>query len=444
MSAKVGSASSCRVGTSDVLAHKGRTMWWERQEHEQQRRELQRVREQGAVVAATTQDFANYSRTQRTTGLPHGDRMNNKEHVSQPPESKIPGVAAREVHPQESPTIAIPALQSQQDNQSSNSARTTTPEGTGLLRAPSLTKNMISPIVKGTPQSSSSRKDAWLDPRPASQGFEHDDRIVAQRDAKIVLLQKQVDVLKAALREKGLTDCETTLSSLFSTDGSEVTRLQLDLDQAHRQLKEGRISLEDLQKKQRQDIQDLRNMYEQVVHTSATHEEEAARLRQVVRNKEEMLLTWQRSHGELEEELDRTIVNASQLRGARDSEQEERDKEAESLHKRLLECTKQNDTVRKDRDKRIAELHELKAVMAGHEGVLKTMKEALREAEYSHERILGELEKAQAEANSLRQEVVALQNDAMSQQVRLCLHTCITTLLCASSALDNGGLGRWT
>ncbi len=405
-------AAPADLSSSDLLADKRLNM---RREAGGQAKIGVRHQEE-LIVAALPQDPVTHSRTQLHDGKDPSDLQ------------VAPGssVAAPEAQPKSAVRISISSASPQKESQSCSSARATTPEGT-IQRAHSLTKNTISPIVKGTPKSSSSTtrsetRDLWPEPKPVSQGFEHYERIVAQRDAKIGLLQKQVDVLKATLREKGLVEAEKTLAGLLSSNDnsrSQFNQLQVDLDDARRELEREQAAVGTLKKKQAEDIQELRNMHERVVNESAEHQMNAERLEEMMQHKDDVLLMWQRSHGELEAELDRTVVKLSQLQGARDTELEDHTKEADSFHKRFLESTKAHDAVRKDRDNLVAELNELKAVMAGHEGVVGKMQDARREDDTARHRLLQELESAQSEANSLRQEVVALQAQAMSHQTDL-------------------------
>jgi chromosome segregation ATPase len=87
------------------------------------------------------------------------------------------------------------------------------------------------------------------------------------------------------------------------------------------------------------------------------------------------------------------------------------------FHKSMLEHTKQLDVVRKDRDNVAAELHALRGVLEGHEGVVAKLQAVRKEEERARERLSRELEGTQAEANKLREEVVILQNQAVTHKV---------------------------
>jgi len=202
------------LSSSDLLADKRLHMLWEAVG---QAKVGDRHTEE-AIVASPTQDPVNHFRAQL-----HDGKGPNDELVAQGM------VAASEAKPPPAVRISVPSASFQQESQSCPTARTTTPEG-AVQRAHSLTRSTLSPIVKGTPQSSTSttRNDVWPDPKPASQGFEHYERIVAQRDAKIGLLQKQVDVLKAALREKGLVEAEQPIPHGYSPDMPGFFRLLRD------------------------------------------------------------------------------------------------------------------------------------------------------------------------------------------------------------------------
>jgi len=311
-------------------------------------------------------------------------------------------------------------------------AAAATPEAISIQRESSLTKNMISPIVRRTPQGSMAvgHGSAWPEPTAASlpgPDFQNYERLVAQRDAKIGILEKQVEVLQGALREKGLDEAEQTLTGLLSNGdhvSNELTQVQAELEEARKETQLERENVDKLKKKQLDDIAELRKMYEDVVHERERHREAVARLEEELRQKDEALLTWQRSHGELENELDQTIVKVTQLQKTHSSERESHMKEAETFHKSMLEHTKQLDAVRRDRDNVAAELHELKGVLDGHEGVVTKMQTVRKEEERAREWLSRELEATQAEANKLREEVVLLQNQAATHKVLMPVAAC--------------------
>jgi DNA repair exonuclease SbcCD ATPase subunit len=306
-------------------------------------------------------------------------------------------------------------------------------EAISIQRAPSsLTKNMISPIVRRTPLGSVAvgHGCAWPDPKvappdalqSAGPDFQNYERLVAQRDAKIGILEKQVEVLQGALREKGLDEAEQTLTGLLSSGdhlNHALTQMQAELEGARKETQQQRENVDKLKKKQLDDIAELRKMYEDVVHESERHQQSVLRLEEEVQQKDEALRSWQRSHGELENELDQTIVKVTQLQNAHSRERECHLKEAEMFHKSMLEHTKQLDIVRKDRDNVAAELHALRGVLEGHEGVVSKLQAVRKEEERARERLSRELEATQAEANKLREEVVILQNQAVTHKVLL-------------------------
>ena len=311
-----------------------------------------------------------------------------------------------------------------------------------IKREPSLTKNMISPIVQRTPHglTTADHGTVWPDPKqvlqplpaeatksgdgvatkPGTPECRNYERLMAQRDAKIGILQKQVDVLKASLREGGLDDAERMLTGLLSTGdtvNNELSQLHAELNAARKQVLQEQENVAIFKEKQVEDMKEVRKMYAEVVQESEVRQEAVMRLEDLVRQKDEALVSWQRSHGELEEELGRTIVQVSQHQNAQNQDQQERSKMVEAFHKSTLDQAKQLDAVRKDRDNLAADLHELKGVLSGHEGLVAQFQERRKNEELAAEKLFRELETTQAEANSLREELVTLQQQTMTHKV---------------------------
>ena len=422
---------------------RGWSEWHELQEREQAKaRERARARQE-AIAAALAQDYANRSITRRVwdTPLPGNaaspSRAESQAGVHDQPTLQISDPELASVGSRSQPVRPTSAPSSDTvlhvANTAMADAAAAISEAISIQRAPSsLTKNMISPIVRRTPLGSVAvgHGCAWPDPKvappdalqSAGPDFQNYERLVAQRDAKIGILEKQVEVLQGALREKGLDEAEQTLTGLLSSGdhlNHALTQMQAELEGARKETQQQRENVDKLKKKQLDDIAELRKMYKDLVHESERHQQSVLRLEEEARQKDEALLTWQRSHGELENELDQTIVKVTQLQNAHSREREDHLKEAEMFHKSMLEHTKQLDVVRKDRDNVAAELHALRGVLEGHEGVVAKLQAVRKEEERARERLSRELEGTQAEANKLREEVVILQNQAVTHKVLL-------------------------
>ena len=263
--------------------------------------------------------------------------------------------------------------------------------------------------------------DVALHLAPGVTEFQNYERLVTQRDAKIGILQKQVDMLQASLREKGLEQAEKALSSLITTTESsnaELMRLQLELEEARKATEQERYNVEKLQKKQAEDVKEIRKMYEELVHENSRQQEILMQHEDTIRQKDEALLTLQHSYGQLEGELDCTVVKVSKLQSALSDEQGNHSKQAEIFHKTVLDHMKQLDAARKDRDNLSTELCDLKSVLAGHEGLVAKLQSGRRQEDSARERLMQELEAAQVESNLLRDEVVMLQSQVNTHKVQ--------------------------
>ena len=263
--------------------------------------------------------------------------------------------------------------------------------------------------------------DVALPLAPGVTEFQNYERLVTQRDAKIGILQKQVDMLQASLREKGLEQAEKALSSLITTKESsnaELMRLQLELEEARKATEQERYNVEKLQKKQAEDVKEIRKMYEELVHENSRQQEILMRHEDTIRQKDEALLTLRHSYAQIEGELDCTVVKVSKLQSALSDEQENHSKQAEIFHKAVLDHTKQLDAARKDRDSLSTELCDLKSVLAGHEGLVAKLQSGRRQEDCARERLMQELEAAQVESNLLRDELVMLQSQVNNQKVQ--------------------------
>jgi hypothetical protein len=348
------------------------------------------------------------------------------------------------------PTVVIPSQQCESISKSS----LLSPEVLKPTRDQTLSKNMISPILPKESSQTGSKDlphgTKWPDPKasvdasitktPAckAQGVDECDRIVAQRDAKIIVLQKQIDVLKASLREQGFSAAERALSEILKANDhstQDLAQLRMDLDEARKEIAHHQADAARQKEQHAADMLHVRKVHEEVVRENAVQQKQILQLEETLCQREDALLDWQRSHGNLEQELKRAVELTAQAQKSYDNEREELSKQSETLHRSVLEHTKQQDALRKDRDSLAAELQELRTVLKGHEGVVAKMQAGREEVETARERLLQELETTQTEANSLREEIVMLQREALNQQAskKMSVHQCACVLVTLTS-----------
>ena len=262
-------------------------------------------------------------------------------------------------------------------------------------RESSITKNIISPRCATGERA----RDSALPP----PGFEHYEQMISQRDTKV-------------------DDADKSFAAMFPASpnsAGESMRLQEDLDKARREAAQQRATVARLKNKQDVDIKELRKLHEEVVRESMAQKERVQQLQETIRIKDQLLVQWQRSHGELECQLETNTATISQLELSHAADREQHSKQAEGFHKTVLDHSRQQDALRKDRDSLAAQLHELQSMFRANEGVVEKLQVGLNEKDHARERLQKELEVAQSQATTLRQEIVMLHQREQEHQASM-------------------------